>query len=208
MNANPKETAEQKLLKMIEASAGPSLVPSRAKQKVAKRRGLLAMLRVVNKVLIVGVFVSLFFLVSEVAMGARLLNKKIKFDSVNASGRKNYSVDDLIPTVQSAAYYMAGVKKRNIFVPYEEKKAVDVVITEKNRRISEVTENLRLVGISWLDRIDTASVMIEDTEKKITYFLQKGEKLGDIIVKTIYADSAVLGYENEETTIQYDKSQM
>ena len=208
MIVNPKETAEQKLLKMIEASAGPLAVTSKTKQKVAQSRGVLVMVKVVNKFLIIGVLVSLFFLLAEVAVGARLLSKKIKFDSGRTSGQRTYGIDDLMPPVQSAAYYMSGIKKRNIFVPYEKKKANAVVVTAKSRKITEVTANLRLVGISWLDRIDTASVMIEDTDKKITYFLQKGEKLGDIIVKTIYADSAVLGYENEETTIKYDKSQM
>ncbi|MBU0468685.1 MAG: hypothetical protein KKF78_05910 [Candidatus Omnitrophica bacterium] len=208
MIANPKETAEQKLLKMIEASAGHSSLPAQSKQKVAKRRSVLAMVTVMNKILVVSIFVSLFFLLAEVAAGTSLLNKKFKFDAGQTSGQRTYGDGDLIQPTQSISYYLAGVNKRNIFVPYEEKKSNAVVVTEKNRKISEVTASLRLVGVSWLDRIDTASVMIEDTEKKITYFLQKGEKLGDIIVKTIYADSAVLGYENEETTIKYDKSQM
>ena len=206
--ANPKETAEQKLLKMIEASAGHSALPGQSKQKVAERRNVLALVKIGNQVLIVGIFVVLFFLLAEAASGTRLLSKKFKFDAVRTSGQRTFGSDDSMPPVQSISYYLAGVNKRNIFVPYEEKKPNDVVVTEQNRKIAEVTANLRLVGVSWLDRIDTASVMIEDTEKKITYFLQKGEKLGDIIVKTIYADSAVLGYENEETTIKYDKSQM
>ena len=120
------------------------------------------------------------------------------------------SEESLIPKVQAVSYYASEVKRRNIFQPYEEKTTTGVVTTgiSKDSPIVRKTKNLRLVGISWLDTVESASAMIEDTEKNMTYFLKKGEKMGDIIVKTIYADSVALGYENEEIIIKYDKSKM
>ena len=90
------------------------------------------------------------------------------------------------------------------FVP--ETKSVETA--PENRKIVLLTKTFKLVGIAWLDTIDSASVMIEDTDKNVTYFLKQGEKIGDIIVKTIYADGAVLGYENEEMILKYDKTRL
>ena len=60
----------------------------------------------------------------------------------------------------------------------------------------------KLVGIAWLDLPETASVMIEDTQKNETFFLKQGEQLEGVTVKTIYTDRAVFSHENEETTIK------
>ena len=60
----------------------------------------------------------------------------------------------------------------------------------------------KLVGIAWLDLPETASIMIEDTHKKETFFLKQGEQLEGVTVKTIYTDRAVFSHENEETTIK------
>ena len=104
------------------------------------------------------------------------------------------------------SYYLNNVEKRNLLQPMEQK-AIASVISSENTEISRKIANWKLVGIAWLDTVESASVMIEDTSANVTHFLKKGEKLGDILVKTIYADRAVLGYENEEIEIRYDKSE-
>ena len=56
--------------------------------------------------------------------------------------------------------------------------------------------------MAWLDLPESASIMIEDSQTKTTYFLKTGEKLEDVTIKTIYTDRVVFSYENEETTIK------
>ncbi|MCA9408493.1 MAG: hypothetical protein KC733_07375, partial [Candidatus Omnitrophica bacterium] len=154
------------------------------------------------------VFFFFLFMLWEFKEGIENLSQKINLGGVGRAARA-VDEDNLIPDPTRLSKYLVNVKKRNIFQPWEPPEVKNIVeVTEKNKTIANKTENLRLVGLSWFDHVDTASAMIEDIEKQVTYFLQKGEKVGDIVVKTIYADSVELGYDNEEIIIRYDKSQM
>lgn len=208
MIAKKAETAEQKLLKMLESSGGSGVAASPSEAKFNKKRSLLTVVKSINKILLLGVAVGCLFLVLEILSGMKLMNVAIDFSIDETAQKREVNPLESIPGIPSLNTYLAPLQVRNLFLPYEEPKAVNAeVITEKNRAIVDQTSNLKLVGISWLDTVDTASVMLEDKEKGVTYFLKAGEKIGDIIVKTIYADSAVLGYQNEEMIIKYDKPQ-
>ena len=60
----------------------------------------------------------------------------------------------------------------------------------------------KIVGIAWLDVPESATVMLEDTTTRMTRFLKEGDKIEDVIVKTIYTDRVVVGYANEEIVIK------
>jgi len=202
-----KETAEQKLLKMIEASSSDGSASSKTRQKVSKKQDLLTILKTVNKFMLVGVIIVGVMVALEVKSGMDLMGQGINITSGSKkvfSGPKN----SLLPTTQNLPYYMAGVNRRNIFQPYEAEAVTVNSQSQDQMNISLQTQNLKLVGISWLDHVDTASALIEDTDKQITYFLKKGQKIGDIEVTTIYADSVELGFENEEMILKYEKPQM
>jgi len=207
MMVKKEETAEQKLLKMIEASA-PAPAASTEEIKVEKKFSMLAIVKIANKILLLCVIASVVFLAFELKVGIESYGKVIKVNIEKSSTRKD-AAKSFVPNMPKLAAYLTRIKRRNLFTPYEKPVAkTSVKVSEDNRRIVQATQNYRLVGVSWLDSVKSASVMLEDTEKKVTYFLQAGEKVGDIIVKTIYADSVELGYESEEIIIRYDKSQM
>ena len=208
MAIKKKETAEQKLLKMIEASSSSEGGVSKTQLRVAKKQSLLAVVKTSNKFLFFGIIIAGIFLANEVKSGAELLGKEIRFQVNQSVVTRTLGANDLIPSIPELALYLSGPKRRSLFHPFEKQEKKVIEVSDENRRIAKRIAKFRLVGISWMDRIETASVMIEDTEKQVTYFLQKGEKLEDIVVKTIYADSAMLGYENEEIIINYDKTQM
>lgn len=207
--ASPQQTAEQKLLKMIE-SAGAAEVKTKTEQRVLKKQSLLTTLKSVNKILSLGVLLAAAYLVFEIFHGLQVLNQDISFSADVKASKKVFGVETAVPEFPKASFYLSSVSRRNIFQPIDTERTKTVVSSDKNSKLARLTQNLKLVGVSWLDSVDSASVMIEDMDKKETHFLQKGEKIGDtdIIVKTIYADSAVLGYGNEEITIRYDKPQM
>jgi len=66
MVAKRKETAEQKLLKMIEASSGENVAAAKTKQKVVKKRDALFLVKFSNSVLVLGVIAAILYLGYEV----------------------------------------------------------------------------------------------------------------------------------------------
>src|SRR3989338_4347464 len=71
----------------------------------------------------------------------------------------------------------------------------------QTKRITELTKNLRLVGISWSADPD---VMIEDTNMQRTFFLKKGQVMENINVKVeaVFKDKVVLSCDGEEAELR------
>ena len=189
-----KETAEQKLLKMMhKGAAGPAgantpKIPIKISFSIA----------VLNQMLWLGIAVCVVLLVLEMRSGFSLLNSSVDFPDEN--GMSQSVAETALPSGKNVSYYLDKVSARNIFRPYEGQasKAGGVLKETLTKRLARY----KLVGIAWLDLPETASVMIEDTKDKTTYFLKQGEQLEGVTVKAIYTDRAVFSYENEETIIK------
>jgi hypothetical protein len=204
-----QETAEQKLLKMIESSGGSSATQATKKEKeFAGKQTSLTAIRLINFILLMGVGCLGLLVSNEVRAGAALIGPSMEGSIKSSFAQRGSAIDKNILETKRLSAYLASTEERKIFQPFEELTAAGVVVSNKNQRASQVAEKYRLVGISWLDNVESASVMLEDKESKVTYFLQRGAKVGDLIVKTIYADSVELGYQDEEIIIRYDKTQM
>lgn len=218
-----KETAEQKLLKLIESPSSPALVKAPG-QDVAtqiaaavRSHGFLGRtipfslrpfhfsfgLREVNKLLLVAMAVILVFLLSDFLNGTKSLQKKIDL-TVDFNTAKTSS--NIILPAKDLSDYLDVAQERNVFQPVEKK-----VVKEKEKSAEEspaspkkivtLAEKLKLVGVSWVNSAETASAMIEDTESGITYFVHQGENIKGFTVKTIYANQVVLTWGGEEITI-------
>jgi hypothetical protein len=186
-----KETAEEKLLKMMKKSS-PATASTAAKKKFKFAPGVDDL----NKVLFVGIIVCAVILVFEMQSGISLLHQPVSFpEPVNSASESDIS----LPATPSADYYLRPVSQRDIFKPYVPPAAKKISTING---ITQLMAKYKLVGISWLDLPETACVMIEDIKKHETYFLKQGEQLDGVTVKTIYTDRAVFSHENEETTIK------
>ncbi len=113
-----------------------------------------------------------------------------------------------LPIFGELGQYLASISSRNIFQPYE-KKVVEAAMEQQIpieilgiKRVVEKTRELRLVGISWLDSPETASAMVENANSGVTYFLRIGDKVNEVLVKAIYADSIVVEYQSEQLELK------
>ncbi len=87
-------------------------------------------------------------------------------------------------------HYLEMVQRRNIFSPIELKQKEDPKVQEK--QLQKMASTLGLVGIS-LDNEPMA--MIEDKTAVKTYFLKKGDKIGEFKIEDIYENKVVLSFE-------------
>lgn len=122
-------------------------------------------------------------------------------DALDESGHNAELSDAMIP--RDVAEYVAAVSRRNIFHPLEKKaeEELKVAAPSENQKIRERITNFKLVGVSWLDSAESATVMVEDQKTSVTHFLKTGDYLEGVKVETIYADRVVFSYQGETVTI-------
>ena len=191
-----KETAEQKLLKMMQQKGGASPAPAAGKPSRVPFKFSFS-IHLLNQLLWAGIVVCVVLLALEMRSGFSLLNSSVDLPEENGGPRAPAEI--ALPSGKNAGYYLAKVSARNIFRPFDgQAKAAGVLKETLTRRLAKY----KLVGIAWLDMPETASIMFENTADKTTSFLKQGEQLEGVTVKTIYTDRAVFSYENEETIIK------
>jgi hypothetical protein len=106
--------------------------------------------------------------------------------------------------LKGPSFYLEKARKRDIFkmiseIAEEEESSSEGGKKEATKNVAKLTENLRLVGISWSDDPDA---MIEDTSSKRTYFLKRGDSIGSVEVAGIFKDKVVLSYQGEEVELK------
>ncbi len=197
-----KETAEEKLLKIIEGtkkaqgagSSGAALsLPPRGSHRFS------VTVQHINFLLLAAVIASFLFLGYEITRGMSLLEEEvdISVDAVGARGVPNV----FSPKTRDMAYYLELISSRNIFKPYE-KITISPETSTAQAAFERKMSKYKIVGIAWLDTPESATVMLEDTSTRMTHFLRENEKIEDVTVKTIYTDRVVVSYANEEMVIK------
>ncbi|MBU1061610.1 MAG: hypothetical protein KJ957_01620 [Candidatus Omnitrophica bacterium] len=115
---------------------------------------------------------------------------------------------EILPEVsvlrKKVAYYLEKVRDRDIFnmgikQVVEEISEVEHKPKLPTSKIMDAVQNLKLVGISWSDDPDA---MIEDTKAMRTFFVKRGQMIGDIKVQAIFKDKVILGYAGEEMELK------
>jgi len=190
-------------LKMIETSSAQEVSRGRKKIGGKKSSSSIGFLRTLNVLLVLGIVAASIFLFQEIKSGRELMAQEYEVPALDSMAVSR-GREMLMPTLQRVSYYTAPLSRRNLFEPYEHKVQQVAEVTDLNKEVAGKTSHLKLVGISWMDSVESASVMLEDVTQSTTYFLQKGEKVGDVNIKTIYADSVELGFQDEEIMVYYD----
>lgn len=188
------ETAESKLLKIIEATKKEegSFVSASSQKK-----GLSFQVQHLNAILILAVLASVAYMGYEIKMGMDLLASNI---DITVNKKVETFGKDVLSNPKNVEYYLSRFENRNVFTPFEEE-----VVENANADVQTLETKMNkyaLVGVAWLDVPESASVMIENKENGETHFLQEGDKIDDVTLKIIYIDRAVFGYENEEIVIK------
>ena len=208
-------TPEEKLLRIIEAPPGAAraMGPRRRLQDfkfsleffktkygpkaVEKARALLN-LRSLNVLLVVLSVGATVFLVFDFLMG---MPRSSVLDRIEASGKKIKAADLTIEGLEPLAIYTQEITQRNIFSLPEPPPAPAPAAQAPvpSPEATELTTNLKLVGIIWSD---VPQAMLEDSKEQRTYLLNRGASIKGARVKDILKDRVILSYDNQDIEIR------
>lgn len=233
-----KETAEQKLLRIIEDSPKDDSAPASTAAAGANGAGAAAAaeiavavkgpslgvpaglttllgsfsnifgsfsgksfgLKQVNTLLFILIVLACIGLVGVYRSETGILQGELDF-SKGVKSAKGFSSFDPVPQYAPLTSFLDVVLERNIFRPYEKKEVAVISAPTGKEKITVKMQDLKLVGISWLDTPDSASAMVE-LKTGMTVFLREGERADDVFVKKIFADRVIFTYQDQEMEVR------
>ena len=116
------------------------------------------------------------------------------------SGKTFLEPQEAASLKRTAAYYLDKISGRDIFKLGPKKSPVsNEPVKVINQAVIDAAQNFKLVGISWSNDPDA---MIEDTAAKKTFFVKRGQVVGDFKVQAISKDKVILSYGQEEIELK------
>lgn len=156
-------------------------------------------LKIINRFLAVIIVTSIFYLMNTFYFSITGLKKMPDLKSTAQEGLKNSHLKEISALKQTAAYYVDKIRQRDIFKIGAKKVVKDAAQTMSTPIIVEATQHLKLVGISWSNDPDA---MIEDTRALRTFFVKRGQMIGQVKIEAIFKDKVILNYGGEEVELR------
>ncbi len=168
----------------------------RAKKRTTHSKRSVFTIAEVNKALVVATACLFVYVIFDAGASARNLQRPPNFAPMKDARPKQ--VKETVVPLEETSYYLQKVASRDIFKEGK-KEAVSVSDAPEPVQITESAEavqSLALVGISWSSNPDA---IIEDKAKQRTYFVKRGQDVGDgVKVEAIFKDHVVVTYEDRE----------
>lgn len=128
-------------------------------------------IKIINRLMYIGISLLVIYFAGNFSVSIMNANKIPQVDFKVQPAIANSAGLPGIASIKPSSYYLEKVRQRDIFkmgpIHKEEEK--------QTSKITELSKNLKLVGISWSDDPD---VMIEDTSTKRT-FLPRGGRVSE-----------------------------
>lgn len=155
-------------------------------------------IKALNKILKGCIFILIFYFIANFLFSLinskKILNLEIKIEK----GALPLSFSE-VSLLKPLSYYSDKAKSKNIFSMASRISPKEIVAKEARSKISELSQDLKLVGISWSDNPD---IIIEDKKVKQAYFLKKGQKVNELFIKDVFKDRVILSYGSEELELR------
>ena len=171
----------------------------------ASWKGLLEK-NVINKVLFFAALLAVSYAIADFSY---LLNYADRMQELET---KRYEKGDaefslkLPEAKKGEEHYLAKIAERNIFrmgyVTPEPEPEVPVAREARYSPVPEIvelTQDLKLVGISWSAEPDA---LIEDAKALRTFFVREGQMIGKVKVEQILREKVVLSYEEDTVELK------
>ena len=158
-------------------------------------------IKLTNKILGLLIFILAVYFVSNLFSSLINFKKTPYLESKPQEGASFADTQRSSFFKKAASYYFEKIRERDIFKMGAKKPTAAAEASPKgpSSAIIEATQHLKLVGISWSNDPDA---MVEDLKALRTFFVKRGQMIGDVKVQAIFKDKVVLGLGGEEIELR------